>query len=158
MPKQFHMRQSVRGAIRNRAFEHFQHDDGRPMKADEAFDALCDCLKKDVEYIKVGECIVAEKWHTPAHNCTRAPVKDGYCMLHLDFPSKLRVDLDRLRLREKQLVAMTEVKLAEVRGRIAAIEKQLPEIVPTGTPDFSGIESNERTHATHGPRAANGTY
>jgi hypothetical protein len=104
------------------------------------------------------KAIVAAKWHTSAHNCTRAPVKDGYCMLHLDFPSKLRVDLDRLRMKERMLVARTEVQLAEVRGRIAAIEKLLPEVRPAGAVDLAQVEANEAAHATHGMRAANGTY
>lgn len=104
------------------------------------------------------KAIVSAKWHTPAHHCTRAPVKDGYCMLHLDFPAKLAVDLQRLRLRERQLVAMTEVKLAEVRGRIAAIEKLIPEQRPDRDVSVAEIEANEAAHAAHGPRAANGTY
>lgn len=103
------------------------------------------------------KAIVAAKWHTPAHHCSRAPVRDGYCMLHLQIEDKLRVDLDRLLIREKSLVAMTEIRLAEVRARIAAIRKQIPER-PTGPVNLSEVEANEAVHATHGQRAANGTY
>lgn len=51
-----HMRLCVRGAIRNQMFGGLQHNDGRPMTRDEAFDALCDCLKAGKEYVPIGEC------------------------------------------------------------------------------------------------------
>jgi hypothetical protein len=40
----YHLRLDVRGAIRNKSFSGFQHDDGRSMTKDEAFEALCDLL------------------------------------------------------------------------------------------------------------------
>lgn len=52
----YHMRLCVRGAIRNQMFGGLQHNDGRPMTRDEAFDALCDCLKLGKEYVPIGEC------------------------------------------------------------------------------------------------------
>lgn len=52
----YHLRLCVRGAIRNRMFDGLQHNDGRPMSRDEAFNALCDCLKAGIEYVPVGEC------------------------------------------------------------------------------------------------------
>lgn len=51
-----HICQSVRGALRNRSFDSFQHDDGRPMSRDEAFEALCDQLAQGHEVIPIGAC------------------------------------------------------------------------------------------------------
>ncbi len=47
---------SVRGALRNRNFAGMQHNDGRPMTKDEAFDALCDELAQGHEVVPMGEC------------------------------------------------------------------------------------------------------
>jgi len=54
--KHYHMRLCVRGALRNQMFGGLQHNDGRPMSRDEAFNALCDCLKAGKEYVPVREC------------------------------------------------------------------------------------------------------
>lgn len=52
----YHFRLDVRGAIRNKSFSGFQHNDGRTMSKDEAFDALCELLKAGKDFIPVGNC------------------------------------------------------------------------------------------------------
>jgi len=53
-----HMCMDVRGALRNGMWKlgGMQHDDGRPMTADEAFDALCDEIAKGRRVIPLGDC------------------------------------------------------------------------------------------------------
>lgn len=51
-----HVSQSIRGALWNRRFEDFQHDDGQPMSALEAFNELCDELARGHEVVPVAGC------------------------------------------------------------------------------------------------------
>lgn len=50
------MSQSIRGALWNQAFDHFTHEDGRPMTKREAFNELIERLRAGQERIPVGEC------------------------------------------------------------------------------------------------------
>ncbi len=68
--KRVHLRLCVRGAIRNQSFDGLQHNDGRPMTRDEAFHALCDCLKAGKEYVPVGEC---DNWDDEKEQCLGHP-------------------------------------------------------------------------------------
>lgn len=61
-----HLRLDIRGAIRNRAFEGFAHDDGRPMTRDEAFHALCDALAAGRRFLPVGDC---DNWDSVEERC-----------------------------------------------------------------------------------------
>jgi len=72
MSTEFHLQLCVRGAIRNRSFTGFQHDDGRPMTRDEALQALCDCLKAGKEYIPLGQC---DNWDDEK-GCLGHPVEE----------------------------------------------------------------------------------
>jgi hypothetical protein len=56
MSKSYHMRQSVEGALRNRAFDHFQNTDGTPMSAELAEHRLTELLAKGVKYLPCGNC------------------------------------------------------------------------------------------------------
>jgi hypothetical protein len=70
----YHMRLDVRGAIRNKSFDGLQHDDGRPMTRDEAFNALCDCLKSGKEFVPVGDC---DNWSDSEGCCLGHPTIDA---------------------------------------------------------------------------------
>lgn len=52
----FHVCQDIRGALRMRDFDHFMHEDGRPMTRAEAFEGLCDELAMGHEVIRASEC------------------------------------------------------------------------------------------------------
>lgn len=67
----YHMRQSVEGALRNRAFDHFQHDDGREMSGELAEHLLTELLAKGVKFIPCGEC---DNW-SPNEGCLGHPDK-----------------------------------------------------------------------------------
>lgn len=51
-----HMSQSIRGALWNRAFKHFVHEDGRPMSEREAFEELLNRLQAGEERIADSGC------------------------------------------------------------------------------------------------------
>ena len=70
MPTKYHMRMSVRGALRNRSFDGLEHDDGRPMSRAEACDTLLELLKQGKEYIPVGDC---DNWD--GERCQGHPVE-----------------------------------------------------------------------------------
>lgn len=65
MTKTFHMRQSVDGALRNRAFDHFQRPDGSDMSGEEAEHRLTELQAQGVKYIPCGEC---DNW-SPTKGC-----------------------------------------------------------------------------------------
>jgi hypothetical protein len=46
----------IRGTIWNRHFDGINHEDGTPMTAREAFNALCDELVKGRRVLPCGEC------------------------------------------------------------------------------------------------------
>lgn len=54
--KRFHLRVDLRGALLNRAFDCFRHDDGRPMHPDEARSEIRSLLARGVKFVPVGEC------------------------------------------------------------------------------------------------------
>ena len=50
------MKVDIRGAIHNRSFDGFRHDNGVPMTRREALDALLDEFRKGHDYLPVGDC------------------------------------------------------------------------------------------------------
>lgn len=55
--RRFHLRIDVRGALRNRSFDWYQHDDGRPMSRAEAKAELESLLARGIEFIPASsEC------------------------------------------------------------------------------------------------------
>jgi hypothetical protein len=54
--KTYHMRQSVEGALRNRAFSHFSNADGTPISEELAEHRLTELLTQGVRFIPCGEC------------------------------------------------------------------------------------------------------
>ena len=53
-----HMSVDLRGMLRNGLYKNggLQHDDGREMTPDEAFDAICDEIAKGRRVIPLGQC------------------------------------------------------------------------------------------------------
>jgi hypothetical protein len=73
-----HICLSVRGALWNRSFDGFRHNDGLPMTRREAFDGLCDELSKGHEKLPMGDCDNFD-WKTGCrgHNVIRAAEAAG---------------------------------------------------------------------------------